>query len=123
MNVPLGAAVADVIVQLVYKKKECLKRFSTSGTAHHMLSATVNEVVGTHTVTFETWFDNEYDYLCDIYNFIKEANERTGRHLFSQCSLNAFASLAYMHSQKYKTSNAWMQGRDYAPDDDTVVFD
>lgn len=55
-------------------------------------------------VSFDQWYDQNYDHLDNIYRMLQEACHSTGRQVFDSetCNFDSFCRIAYENSFKYK---------------------
>ena len=55
-------------------------------------------------VDFDQWCEEQRDHLLDLYEYMQDVSQRTGRMVFdrSACSFAVFCLLAYRNSSLYQ---------------------
>ena len=73
-----------------------------------MMPTTVHRSDTQRAVSKEVWLHQNSDFLHDLYELIRNANESTGRRAFDRLSLAQWCDLAYKHSTIYEHEDAYM---------------
>ena len=73
----------------------------------------VKQTQDKNVVSYDQWFEQNYDHLTYIYRFLQDSCTSTGRHIFDShtCNFTSFCRIAYTNSYKYQKHDP-----DYDPD-------